>query len=86
MTPPLKLSYSAITEYLKCPRCYYLKYVLGYDEPKTLELAVGGIAHRSIDAFLKETAEAEEKDLPPPDLRRLLAISDAGPTRHPPPA
>lgn len=73
---PLSLSYSRITEYQKCPRCYYLKYVLGYDEPKTPELAVGDIVHKSIDRFLKECAEAEKHDAPAPDLARLLAISD----------
>ena len=77
LTPPLRLSYSRINEYSDCPRCYYLKYIMGYEEPRSDALTVGDAVHRAIEQYLKECATAEADGRTPPGADRLLAISDA---------
>jgi len=76
MNAPLPLSYTAVTEYQRCPRCFYLKQVMGYVEPRTGELFVGSVIHGAIEAFLKEVTRAEDEGKPAPGLERLLAIGD----------
>lgn len=74
--PPLRLSYSRINDYTDCPRCYYLKYIMGYEGPRSDALTVGDAVHRSIEQYLKECAAAEADGRSPPGPERLLAISD----------
>ncbi len=75
---PLRLSFSAIKEYESCARCYYVKYVMGLDEPKTFALAAGDIAHKSLERWLNwvRAVEAEQGEQPGGDASRakLLAI------------
>lgn len=75
---PLRLSFSAIKEYEGCPRCYYMKYVMGLDEPKTAELSVGDAAHKALEKWLKEATGAEGQGREPlrgrAALDRLLTI------------
>jgi DNA helicase-2/ATP-dependent DNA helicase PcrA len=52
MVAPLTLSYSKLVEYQGCPRCYYVKYVLRLDEPKTSALSTGSVVHEAIERFL----------------------------------
>jgi DNA helicase-2/ATP-dependent DNA helicase PcrA len=75
MPPPLLLSYSAINDYLRCPRCFYLKHVLHLDEPPSLELEIGNIVHAALHRFVAERSDAENDGRPAPDRDRLLAIA-----------
>lgn len=72
--PPLKLSYSTITDFEMCGLCFYVKYVLGLDEPKTTALAVGGVAHLALEKFYKERRAAEAEGVVPPGRERLLEL------------
>lgn len=74
MPRPLKLSYSTIADFEMCGLCFYVKYALGLDEPKTAALAVGGVAHTALEKFYKERRAAEADGRFPPGRERLLEI------------
>jgi len=76
MTGPLKLSYSQLTEFSYCPRCFYVKYVLGLDEPKTTALSIGNIAHKALELFYRRFMLADSEGLPLPGLTDLLRLAD----------
>jgi DNA helicase II / ATP-dependent DNA helicase PcrA len=63
---PLRLSYTAIRDYLDCPGCYYLKHVLRLSEPMGEELIVGVAVHGALEQFWREAraAEAEGRFVP----------------------
>ncbi len=71
---PLALSYSKLTDYLACPRCFLVKYVLNLDEPKTPELSVGQIVHVALERFFKEYQLADAEGAPLPTRDRLLHL------------
>jgi len=73
MKAPLRLSYSKISDYDACPRCFYAKNVLGLDESKTTHLAVGDIVHTALEGHLKAAALAEAEGEPPPSVEALIA-------------
>lgn len=76
MSAPLKLSYSQLTEFKYCPRCFYVKYVLGLDEPKTTALSIGNIAHKALELFYRRFVLAESEGMPLPGLTQLLKLAD----------
>ncbi len=74
LKPPLRLSYTKIQDYVKCPRCFYAKYVLGL-EPMPGPAAVVGIAvHGALETFYLEQRAAEAEGHGPPGRERLMAI------------
>ncbi len=76
MKPPLDLSYSAIEEYQRCPRCFYAKNVLGMREPTQTFVTVGGVVHAALERFYRERSDAESDGRAPPDLVRLVAMGE----------
>lgn len=56
---PLELNFSEIDQYLRCPRCYWLRNVVGVPEPKHAAANFGSIIHRSLEFFYKQLQEAE---------------------------
>lgn len=84
---PLELSFSVIDQYLRCPRCYWLRYVVGVPEARQAAANFGSIIHRSLEFFYKQIKEAEsEPDATPlPTLDDLLRIGrDAYEQMRPP--
>lgn len=73
--PPLTLSYTQITDYEGCPRCWYLKHVIGLDEPKTRSLAVGDVLHSALERFFIEKREADALGEAAPTFDRAVAIA-----------
>lgn len=73
LSPPLHLSYSQISDYLRCPACYYVKHVLKLAEPPTSRLALGSAAHRALERFYRLVQQAQADGSPMPDLQQLLA-------------
>lgn len=73
--PPLRLSYTAINDYLRCPRCYYAKHVLEMRGQEG-EPAVLGIAmHRALERFYTAFREADASGVAPPGLPELEAMA-----------
>lgn len=72
--PPLYLSYTSINEYLRCPRCWYVRNVLRLPEEVGAPMRVGDVVHRTLERFyaLWRDADAEGRDLP--GLDALLTI------------
>lgn len=58
--PPLALSYTHIEEYLLCPRCYCMKFVLSLREPSRDEVTTGDLVHRAIERYHEAVRQAEE--------------------------
>lgn len=75
MAPPLKLSYSKIDQYRRCPACFYLRYVLGLSEPGTSEQIVGTVMHAALERFYRRWSEADAEGAPLPGLAELLKLA-----------
>lgn len=76
LKPPLELSYTMVDQYLNCPRCFYMRYVLGYSEPETGAINIGIVVHGALQKFMLETMNAEADGQEPPGVDRLRAIGD----------
>lgn len=75
---PLKLSYSAINQYLRCPRCYLLYCVLRVPQRETANLGIGVAAHRALEQFIIRFRAADSEGTPTPgwaELERLTLES-----------
>jgi len=72
MQAPLHLSYSMVKQYLDCPRCFYLKYVLRLDEAKTSQLYIGDTIHKALEAYNNARTAAEAEGAEPPDVEWLV--------------
>lgn len=72
--PPLNLSFSDISAYLQCPRCYAVSRLLHFAEPSTAALALGNCVHGALEKFAKQRAEAESEGLFMPGRDALLAL------------
>jgi ATP-dependent exoDNAse (exonuclease V) beta subunit len=74
MTPPLRLSYTRVSNYLKCPRCFYLRECMGLPEPSTPSLGLGSLAHDVLAKFFDRVRHADAEGAAPPgaeDLARM---------------
>ena len=54
LTPQEWLSPSSIIEYLKCPRCYFFKYVVRLKSPPSINLVKGTIVHSVLEDFFEK--------------------------------
>ena len=68
MPAPLRLSYSTIDQYHRCPRCFYLKHIVKVPEPASGAQAIGVTAHRALQAHFTALRRHESGGAPPPDL------------------
>src|SRR5262249_44640482 len=59
MTGPLRLSYTAVAAYERCPKCFYLRYVLGFPPDETPDATIGDVAHKTLRAFFEQVRQAE---------------------------
>ncbi len=75
--PPLRLSYSKLDAYKRCPMCYFLRYVLGMPEDETNRTILGTVAHAALERFYRLWTGADNEGQPKPTLDRLIAIARA---------
>ncbi len=73
--PPLRLSYTAINDYLRCPRCYYVKHVLEMRGPEGKPAVLGIAIHRALERFYNVFREADANGVPAPGLPELEAMA-----------
>lgn len=71
---PLRLSYSAIWAYATCPRCYFVKYVLGLSEADGEEANVGTLVHRILEKYFRAWRDAEAEGGVLPDAEVLARM------------
>ncbi|MCE7973222.1 MAG: PD-(D/E)XK nuclease family protein [Leptolyngbya sp. PLA1] len=77
MPPPLRLSYTRVSNYLKCPRCFYLRECMGLPEPSTPSLGLGSLAHEVLAKFFDRVRHAEAEGVPPPGAEDLARMGRA---------
>jgi DNA helicase-2/ATP-dependent DNA helicase PcrA len=77
LTPPLQLSYTHVNDYLRCPRCYFIKHVLKFPESRQDAVSLGDAAHRALHAHFDRIRRAEAEGLRPPTTDDLLALGRA---------
>ncbi|QOI99832.1 MAG: ATP-dependent helicase [Phycisphaeraceae bacterium] len=63
---PLTLSYTSLNDYLRCPRCWYLKHVLKVPERGGRAINVGSLAHRALQTYFELWRRAEAEGAPTP--------------------
>ena len=80
--PPLRLSYSEIDQFNRCPACWYLKYRLRLEKPASAEINVGNVAHEALCDFYLEWSNADAESRPRPATARLLEIGRAKFVQH----
>lgn len=74
LPPPLSLSYTQVDAYRRCPRCYYLKYVLDLPDPENEALNLGNAVHESLRRFYEAWRDADAEGCTKPGLQELEAI------------
>jgi DNA helicase-2/ATP-dependent DNA helicase PcrA len=79
---PLPLSYTYVSDYLRCPRCFYVKYVLGLDPMPGEEQVVGVAAHEALERFYRQVRAADAVGEPRPGRDTLLRLGKAAFFRH----
>ncbi|HLP82919.1 MAG TPA: ATP-dependent DNA helicase, partial [Phycisphaerales bacterium] len=72
--PPLRLSYSSLDAYQRCPRCWYLKHVVGLPELDSNPQQLGNAAHAALEQFYQAWALADAEGNPKPALHDLLRM------------
>lgn len=72
--PPLRLSFSSLDAYERCPRCWYLRYVVGLPEGESDPQQLGNAAHAALERFYKAWALADAEGSAKPALHDLLRI------------
>lgn len=77
MTPPLRLSYTRVTNYLKCPCCFYLRECMGLPEPSTPSLGLGSLAHDVLAKFFDRVRHADAEGATPPGVEDLVRMGRA---------
>lgn len=72
---PLKISYTQLAAFERCPRCWYLNYVAGVASRESDEANLGLLVHRTLELYFDEVREAEAAGQPGPDRRRLVELA-----------
>ena len=85
--PPFELSFTQIKAYQECPRCWYLRYVLGLPARGSTQANLGTVAHAALQEFYRRFRDAEESGRLPTaaDLHRMAdsAFDRVIPAMHP---
>lgn len=71
---PLRLSYTSINDYQRCPRCWYAKHVLRLPEAESKETVVGQAAHGALERFYKAWTLADAEGQARPGKAELLRM------------
>jgi DNA helicase-2/ATP-dependent DNA helicase PcrA len=76
LRPPLKLSFSFVDDYLRCPRCFFIKRVLMLPERTTRALQLGNVVHDALERFfgLVRDAESGEPGVDTPSADQLMRL------------
>lgn len=74
---PLRLSYTSLSDFLRCPRCWYVKYILNIPQRDSLEAHVGSLSHSVLEDFYRKWQLAEADGQTRPKLDDLLSEARA---------
>ena len=73
---PLTLSFSQISKYLHCPRCYLVNYVLKLPQVSAVSTMMGTMIHEALDQFYKQWMLADADGQPKPGFEVLNGLID----------
>ncbi len=71
---PLTLSFTQISAYLHCPRCYLVEYELRLPGEEGAPAAVGKVVHAALEVFYQHWREADAEGGTTPGLEALEAL------------
>lgn len=71
---PQRLSFSKLSRYLHCPRCYLAEFVLRIPDADTERSIVGKAAHEALEQFYTRWREADAEGRPTPGLEALVSL------------
>ncbi len=74
MSGALTLSFTQISAYLHCPRCYLVEHVLGLKDEETTPAVVGKAVHAALEAFYERWRSADAEGTTKPGLETLEAL------------
>ncbi len=72
---PLKLSFSQISKYLHCPRCYLAEYVLKLPADDGLQASLGTAVHEGLEQFYTRWRDADAEGRETPGFEVLERIT-----------
>ena len=82
LSGPLTLSFSQISKYLHCPRCYLAEYVLRLPTEDGVHAAVGTAVHEGLELFYKRWRDADAEGEETPGFAALEEIVHKSFMRH----
>lgn len=71
---PLRLSFSQLSRYLQCPRCYLAEYVLKIPSDDSAYSIVGKAAHEALEQFYLQWREADAEGRATPGVEKLESL------------
>ncbi len=74
LNAPIMLSYTAVDQYLRCPRCFYLRHVLHLKPLPGAAQIVGIAVHEAMEKFYKQWCEADIGEGAKPTRARLIEL------------
>lgn len=74
--PPITLSFTDIEEYLRCPRCWYMRKQLGWPRIEHSPQVVGTAVHEALQFFYSRIRTAAGCGQPEPTLDWLIAEAE----------
>ncbi|MEM9373218.1 MAG: PD-(D/E)XK nuclease family protein, partial [Planctomycetota bacterium] len=75
MSSPLRLSYTSINSYRRCPRCFYVSRMLGLEQAESPALAVGKAVHAALESFMRRWVDADSEGEEPPGAETLERLT-----------
>jgi DNA helicase-2/ATP-dependent DNA helicase PcrA len=74
---PLKLSFTSIDAYGRCPRCFYLDHRFGLREAPSANMSLGAAAHEALHHYYLEVRDADAEGRALPAVDRLVDLAQA---------
>ncbi|MBL4698857.1 MAG: PD-(D/E)XK nuclease family protein, partial [Phycisphaerales bacterium] len=82
MIGPLKLSFTQISSYLHCPRCYLVEQVLRLPSEETTNAVIGKAVHEALELFYQQWRIADAEGEQTPGLEKLESLTKEKFFRH----
>ncbi|MEL6499094.1 MAG: ATP-dependent DNA helicase [Planctomycetota bacterium] len=74
LKPPLRLSFSRIDAYRRCPGCFYVKHVQGLADAASDKQLVGTVAHAALERFYRAWSDADNEGREKPAKSELVRL------------
>lgn len=82
LSGPLTLSFSQLSKYLQCPRCYLVSYVFRLPQDEQVPMMLGTVVHETLESFYKQWRVADSEGLERPGMAELEALTKKNFFKH----